>query len=411
MSVDLDKIENMIRKVKPDAIVERDRMDPLSERASRLGVGVQLKRDPGEAVLAVLGAVASPIGERVLDYLGDPLWTWASIKSRGFTYGLMKGGVLNDLFNAILSQLYFSSIPDESGLNYSNQDLMKILDKLSETTIKVTRLVSDDAGEIVMESFQEAVSNAIYSGIGGMLQSIANYRAGFMPPQNPIYGMGEDGFFVHTRRMIDQFNGYNIYTTIAMEAGRVVNDAKDAISKYDKVDKLLDGIEALSDIHSTIYEDARSIILSGVHSILESFSAYMHLIIRRVNELIGVILTGHRDRNILNVIGDEQYNMLLAAVDKELDFLSLEIDNMLDDVQLVIGELDIGWEDVIGPAFDGVQLLLEQVGHKIDRRISEFTDYVTWLIMSRKFQQVRRVSFCFDNPLTGGRLCGFAPQD
>lgn len=404
MSIDIMRVVEKARQVKPDAEVDEEKLrDPVVARLAETGLYIPLKKDPIPAVVAKLAAaLLLPVAGDLVEKAVRPMTSGVDFVTKTKTYELYRGRVIDAVMNAILSTVYTPSRVDASGVNYTPEQFADLLDKIIKATILVTALVSEDAGEIVMEALQEALSNAVYAGFGGMVTSITNYRAGFAPPPGMLSQQGEEGIDPRTRALVDAFSGVNFHATAAQEMARAYSDVEKAFGKFRKLDEVARALEAASDVHGLILTRAPDFIISAFEDLLQTVKQQLMVLARRVNEIEGIARTATRDYNY-GVIGEPQLQLIYDALMNELDAIDVMVDDMVADLADAVQYIPQEDEATANALANALLDLYIAFSYIIDSRIQEFKRYIQTLKNARYFTNLDNVGYYGDNNITGTR--------
>ena len=291
-------------------------------------LGTILGETVGSILTESLANLALPINEST-EYLG-----------RILAWDIWKGKAVDAVYSAIGKQIYVPTREDASGVNYDDDVLRDIFEEVMYATIVLTTLVSEDAGEIAMESLQEAISNAIYATIGGQITSIANYRVGFMPPQNPMTNQGEENAHPYTRAIYDAFTGYNIWGMLQNETARLMQQYSSDYERFELLHYLYDALETASNpgiarlaLYGRLYRNA-------VQSLQDAVFSMLNVLWRRAVELKTEVDTAYYDWTY-GFMEDSDITIILKSAINEADRISSEIDNILQEVQDAINSLQL----------------------------------------------------------------------
>jgi len=330
---------------------ERVYMKPAPARNSISGTAIAKNAkpvDPNDPIPAIIARLGSTLGAVLLDVFAKdltegvtrPVSSGIDYLSRLGTYTLYKSLTLDALVAALKASIFTPESGDGSFVNIDDSKLKDSLDKIMIGTILATTMVSEDAGEIVMESFQEAFSNATYYGIGGMFATMTAYRGGFMPPQNPFNDPGFMLLDAVTKANLDALVGMNAYATTAQHALRLANDILDSYTRSDKLDSLLRLLSSASDLDLNMLANLERQYDTVIDYIIEQTRTALTILLRRTIDIRDTIRAAYADYKV-NLIAEEDMRLILVDAQLELREIRSLKDEILSDLDYVLANIEL----------------------------------------------------------------------
>ena len=363
------------------------------------------KNDPVPLIVAAFGvALAGQILGNMVESLAEgatrPATSGIEYGTKLATYRMYRGITLDTMVAALKASIFTPERGDGAYVNIDDDKIKDAMDKIIQGTIVATSMVSEDAGEIVMESFQEAFSNATYYGIGGMFASMTAYRAGFMPPQNMFTDPGFDLLDAATKANLDALTGYNAYATTAQQALRIANKIVDSYTKSDKLDSLLRIFAHYTDIDLTMLANLDRQFETMVDHIIEQTRMALTVLLRRTIDIRDTIRAAYADWKA-NIIMENDFRILLLDALLELrEILSLK-DEILDDLDYVIDSVPTPDSDAMASVADVIDRIEKALD---DYWLDEFTEmqqYLETLKLARRLTKSTGLTWTYISLKTG----------
>ena len=376
--------------------------------ADKIEMRVQVVDDPIPAALAFVATALKWLGAQAAEaIIGDvigtvtaPVTSFVETKFKTFVLDQRRSELLDVLRSSFYSQLYASSKTGPDGVSYDDTALDDAVYNTMKATIYLSAVVSDDAGEIAMESLQEAFSNAVYAGIAGQLTATAKYRAGF-EPLDDIPGYTQPlNIHYDTRAIMDAFGGKFIHHTIANEADRRINAAIDAYRRFDLLDDVSKSLEASRTIHAQWLAEAAPLIRDAIHKVVDDVRAILYTLLRRVSDILAEVRVARADYDA-GLISPEEYNIVIYDAYLELQEIDKEIDDVLSDLEQAVSSVPTKL-DIVESKLTLIQDQLVKIyGDYVDQTIFiDFPDYIYTLLNIRKYAKLSNVKWSIYNGIT-----------
>ena len=312
---------------------------------------IRVEPPPSDPIPAILVAIGMSLGAAMLSNIIDsvaegvtrPVTSGVEYLSRIGTLRLYADTVTTSLLDATLSPVLFDEAGDGSYANVPDTTIKQIFQKVAEATALASAFISDDAGEIAMESLQEAFSNAVYYGLGGAYALWAAYRVGLTPPNDFISGPEATLLDPITRGNLDALVGQNVYTTTAQEALRIASQILDAYAKSDKLDALLALFARAGDpLIAALAGLARQYDTVGDYMV-ELVRAHLAVLQRRVVDAMDEVRAAYADYRA-GLIDELQMRVILQDAVLEMKEILNAAEDILRAVEEAVGEI-IGMGD------------------------------------------------------------------
>ena len=366
---------------------------------------VHIIDDPAPAVIGGLlffaGTVGKSVLDRVIDAVASPVAGGVEI---GVKYGVVElfkdqlTGVMKSCFE---NQAFVRTKTDASGVNTNDEDLKKAFTDAMKSTVVLTALISDDAGEIAMESLSEALSQAVYAGLAGQLTCRANYRSGFAPPDGLDASTNRLNINVHTRALLDAFVGKNVHETIANEAMRRIQDASEKYTKYRLLEDIASAVEASSNLRITVLAETERLLRDSIHRLVEDVRAILYTLLRRVTDVLNEVRVAKAEHDA-GLLSDEEFNVVLQDANIELAEIENEVYAVVEDAKAVVADMPEALTTLRDNLWSLYTSLENLYGSFVDSVVlSDFDDYVSTLLNLRTYTLLSNVAWKLQNPVTG----------
>lgn len=363
--------------------------------------------DPIPLILAAIGmALGGTMLETLIGSLAEgvlrPATSGIEFATRLMTYRIYKGWTLDTLVAGLKATIFTPDSGDGSYVNVDDNTLKEAMDKIAEGTIMATAMISEDAGEIVMEAFQEAFSNATYYGLGGMFATMTAYRAGFMPPQNPFQDPGMMLLDPITRANLDSLVGYNAYATTAQEALRYANQIMDSYGKSDKLDGLWRAFSAYGDLPLHMLSQIDRLYDTMIDYIVEHARTALSVLMRRVIDIRDTMRAAYADW-LAKLIDDTQMRLILVDAQLELRQIRDLKTDILDDLDAVLSNIPAPSSDVLA----NLAAIIEAIENALDSYWKEQFDsmqqYLDTLKRARRLTRDRGMTWSYISSKSGNQ--------
>lgn len=383
------------------------RVCPALKELAKRGIKVVIKDDPAPIALILGGLMwfgktaGANILTSVVDSVTSPITNLVELAIRSKVLEWRA----NDIFSAIMESFKFQafapSVEDSAGVNYDESHASDMVLNLARATLFLTQIISDDAGELAMESLSEAISQAVYSGFAGQLQNMANYRSGFLPPQN-IHMEDEYGNFdVNTRAIMDAFAGYQIHESIANEALRTIKSAGDTFRRFALLDDMAETLEAVRSPKLVWLSEGARLIRDAFRDLVEDVRAMLYTLLRRVGDILMEVKVAKADYDA-GLITESEYNVVLLDAYLELQEIDDEADDIMADMEDALGEMPNSFDNAAVNVASAYNSLVDLYGDYLDNVIlSDFDDYVNNMMLLRTYTKVSGIGWYLYNRVKG----------
>jgi len=375
---------------------------PLARNFKPLG-----PNDPIPAIIAAFGvALGGQLLTNMIESLAEgatrPATSGIDYGSRLLTYTTYRGMTLDAIMAALKASVYTPEAGDGSFVNFKDDDVRDTLDKIIVGTILATTMVSEDAGEIVMESFQEAFSNATYYGIGGMFASTTAYRAGFMPPNNFFMDPGFDLLDAHTKANLDAMVGQNAYTTTAQHVMRIANRIVESYSRADKLDSLLRLLSAYGDRELHMLANADRLYDTVIDYVVEQTRTALTVLLRRTIDIRDTIRAAYADYKVQPPLIDEtMFRIILYDAQLELQEIRNLKDEILNDLEWLIDNMPTPDTATLGYISDVIDRLEKALDSHWSDEFSEMKNYISTMKLARRLTKSTGMTWSYLSRKTG----------
>ena len=325
-------------------------------------------KDPIPLIIAAIGmslaaAMLGNIIEAASEGVTRPVTATIDYAARLKTFYDHEAEVTGKLLEGILASVFIDEAGDGAYVNIDDANIKAAFKRTMEATILASTLVTEDAGEIAMESIQEAFSNAVYYSLGGAVATWAAYRGGFMPPNDFFDDPGMQQLDGVTKANLDAMVGQNAYVTTAKHVLRLLNQVLESYTRSDKLDELLRLYAAAGDVHVHLLANAARVYDTIIDYLVEQARAKLNVIMRRAIDALDEASAAYADYKV-GLVPEEQMKIVIEDVRLEMK----ELDAMIDDVVTMITEAI----DELAPADD---LTMANIASVIDKLETGFDDY------------------------------------
>jgi len=388
---------------------EGKRVPRCFEVAERRGARITIIDDPAPIALIMGGLMffgktaGMTLLSNVIEDVTSPVSNMFELAVRGKVIDLRRTEIEDSVLESFKYQAFAPTKEDSSGVNYDEAHLRDTIYNLAKATLFLTTLVSDDAGELAMETLSEAMSQAVYSGVAGQLQNQANYRSGFIPPQSLHTEDEYSQVLTPTRAIMDAFGGYQIHETVTSEALRRIRQSADAYRRFRLLDDLGESLETSRLTHIAWLSEAGRLIRQAFRDLIEDVRAMLYTLLRRVTDVLAEVMVAKADYDA-GLITQEEFNVVLLDANIELQKIDEECDNIIDDMVQAISEMPTSLDTVASKIASAYESAVSLFGDYVDSAIlSDFGDYVTNLLNLRIYTKVKDIGYYLSNPVTGSQ--------
>jgi len=361
--------------------------------------------DPVPVIVAAIGvALAGSMLENVINAVGEGVTRPASAGIEYFTrlktYELYRTITLDSMIAALKATIYTKVTDPQRFVDITDDQFRDAMDKIIRGTIMATAMVSEDAGEIVMEAFQEAFSNATYYGIGGIFATLAAYRGGFMPPQSPFNDPGFVLLDAPTKANLDALTGFNPFTITAQHVLRHANEIIDTYSRSDKLDSLLTLFSSITDLDLNMLANLERQYDTVIDYIIEQTRTALTILLRRTIDIRDTIRAAYADYKV-NLIAESDMRLILVDAQLELREIRSLKDEILDDLDYVLTNIELPSDTDranIASIIDKLETALDDYWRK---NFSEMGDYLDAMKQAKKLIQSSGLTWKYISKKTG----------
>jgi len=364
-------------------------------------------KDPVPLIIAAIGVsfaaqVLANIIESAAEGVTRPATAAIDLTTRMATLGLHADEVTSKLLEGVLASVFIDEAGDSSFVNIDNQAIKDVFRVVAEATVLASTLVSEDAGEIAMESIQEAFSNAVYYGLGGAVATWAAYRAGYAPPNDFLQQPAVDMLDPITIANLDAMVGQNVYVTTAMHALRLLGRTLEYWTRADKIDELHRLYAAAGNVPLHMLANATRVLDTAIDYMVEQIRAMLAVIMRRAIDIVDEVNAAYADY-LVQMIDETQFRVALESGRVELKHLEQMIEDTLNMIDAMVDQLsdaDTATLVNIATVIDMLENSLESFAFD---DYEEMRDYLTTLRYARRRLKSTGLTWEFISPKTGRR--------
>jgi len=274
------------------------------------------------------------------------------------------GNAVADIILDVLGKIEnVDSVHDQVNVAPNLDTVREAIKKIMSATAYITLAVSEDAGEVVSEMLQEAFSNAVYSGLGGMYDLILRMKTGMIPPNQ----FAPDNLDPWTKALLDAMNGihfhFTMLYTIATKIGALENELHE--------DPLTNDI--LESNRWALYPNAMTLAQYAelkktmLFRVLESVASTLEALFQRVQDAV----LEYKSAEILynqGQIPESEFDATKIKVQAEIDAVNQELQAIKEDLQTAMSMT----ESIPG----GVQGLLDALNIAYTNAIADIMNYL-----------------------------------
>jgi len=274
------------------------------------------------------------------------------------------GNAVADIILDVLSKIEnVDTVHDQVNIAPNLETVREAMKKVFSATSYITLAVSEDAGEVVSEMLQEAFSNAVYSGLGGMYDLILRMKTGMIPPSE----FAPDNLDPWTKALLDAMNGIHFHFTMIREIANRIGALENELHEDPLVQDILESNRwALLPNVMTLaqYAELKKTMLFRV---LESVASTLEALFQRVQDAI----LEYKSAEILynqGQISESDYDAVKIKVLAEIDAVNAELDALKEDLQSAM--------NVTESAPTGVQGLLSNLNTAYTNAVADIMNYL-----------------------------------
>ena len=299
-------------------------------------VTIKRERDPLPILAVIGGAIAGAalehLAEMATENIMRPVDKGAELLSKLGTYKLYKGKAIDSAIDAIRSVFFMTPRQDDTGYNIDYDKFREAMDKVMWATIVLETLISEDASEMTMEMLQEALSNSLQYGIGGMWALMSAYSAGFGVPQG-LFLSGEVDIHPYTLASLDAWTGQLKHFLVAQHYVRVKSEWETA-HQHEIERWLYKGLELSIMPEYVIVSRMMYKAIDMIERMADSMTEIVSVMLRRVHDLIYSLQAAYNDYRA-GILSEHEFMVIAKSIDNALDAIDSEMTKLLEDAYML----------------------------------------------------------------------------
>lgn len=274
------------------------------------------------------------------------------------------GNAVADIILSVLNALEnVDSVHDVINVGANINTVREAMKKVFSATAYITLAVSEDAGEVVSEMLQEAFSNAVYSGLGGMYDLILRMKTGMIPPNQ----FAPDNLDAWTKALLDSMAGIHFHFTMLYNIANRIGALENQLHEDTLVQDILESnrwIAYPNFMMLSKYGELKSTFLTRM---FESIASTLEALFQRIQDA----MLEYKSAEILfnqGQINEAQFDAIKLKVLAEMDAVNQELNALREDLQQAISV-----EENIP---EGVRGLLEQLNIAYTNAVADIVNYM-----------------------------------
>jgi len=314
-----------------------------------------------------VGAVAGALG--AVDSLIEP--AKQGIRGALIEYTPVGDAVADLLISVLQLSENIAAEKDQLAVKPTLDSFRAFIKKVFAATAYITAAVSEDAAEVVQEMPSEALSNAIYSGLGGLVDIIMRMKIGGQPPQN----FAPDNLDAYTRALLDAMFGVHFHVTMLYNLAQDIDKAENQLHEDPLVQDIFESVRWAKYPNTMTLAQYAELKKTMLFRTLESVASTLEALFQRVQDAI----LEYKSAEILynqGQIDSAQFDAVKLKVQAELDAVNQELAAIKEDLQTAMGITETY------PA--GIDGLLANLNTAYDEMIMNIVNYYIdyWTVLN-----------------------------
>jgi len=274
------------------------------------------------------------------------------------------GNAVADIILSVLNTIEnIDSVHDEINVSANLDTVREAMKKVFSATAYITLAVSEDAGEVVSEMLQEAFSNAVYSGLGGMYDLILRMKTGMIPPNQ----FAPDNLDPWTKALLDSMNGIHFHFTMLYNIANKIGALENELHEDPLVQDILESNKWVAIPNAMILSQYAELKKTMLFRTLESVASTLEALFQRLQDA----MLEYKSAEILynqGQIDSAQFDAVKLKVQAEIDAVNQELQAIKEDLQNAMSTVEEP------PA--GVQGLLENLNIAYTNAVADIVNYM-----------------------------------